>query len=126
MPKPVSFRRVLSLFGLTSVTKFLRRTRSDVQDDVGLANEGALHEADNTLHREENYRIEALEPRLLLSADPVFGELARVAATAHQIDPIEGLSALVQTVDDLHQQDELAADHDPEEGPQSDVAWPED
>ncbi|WP_286789853.1 matrixin family metalloprotease, partial [Thioclava sp. UBA3469] len=107
------------------MTKFLRRTRSDVQDAVGLANDTALHEADNTLHREENYRIEALEPRLLLSADPVFGELARVAATAHQIDPIEGLSALVQTVDDLHQQDELAADHDPEEGPQSDVAWPE-
>lgn len=86
----------------------------------------SLHEADSSLHREENYRVEALEPRLLLSEDPVFGELARVAATAHQIDPLEDVPALVQMVDNLHEQDELAADEGHEDAAQGGVDWPEE
>lgn len=66
-----------------------------------------------------NYRLEALEPRILLSGDPILGELARTimedgsdnsleeAAIVHQVDTVAEAEAVIQ-------QDSVQA-----------VAWPE-
>ena len=83
---------------------------------------------DPQLAREQSYRVEALEPRILLSADPMLGELARIADDAYHFDPQIDMQAVIQQVDELYDQDENAADFGPEfDVPDGKVGidWPE-
>ena len=72
-----------------------------------------------------NYRLETLEPRILLSADPMLGELARMAEDAHWIDPAEETAAIIFEVEDAREKDANAGDLDPQEGDGDAVVWPE-
>ena len=64
----------------------------------------------DSLNRIESFRVEALEPRILLSADPVLGEMARVADKAGWDDPLANIAAIVEVIDAVANQDAKAAD----------------
>ena len=51
--------------------------------------------------RASSFRIEALEPRVLLSADPISGEFARLLDNQSQDDGAEEISAIVQDVTEV-------------------------
>ena len=64
----------------------------------------------DSLNRLESFQVEALEPRILLSADPVLGEMARVADKAGWDDPLANVAAIVEVIDAVATQDAKAAD----------------
>jgi hypothetical protein len=67
------------------------------------------------------FRLEALEPRVLLSADPISGEFARVIQDAADDD--EDLAVIVQDISDVAElhADTLSTESDSD----VDFAWPE-
>ena len=75
--------------------------------------------------RDSMFRLEALEPRLLLSGDPVLAELARWVADDGSASDAEELSVIIQEID-LASETEIKAGNGPDEsanGGQT-VAWP--
>jgi hypothetical protein len=77
----------------------------------------------DSLNREESFRVEALEPRILLSADPVLGEMARIADKAGWDDPMSNLAAIVEIIDATENQDAKAAEI---EAAEAEMEWPDD
>ena len=67
---------------------------------VALYTESADEVDGDSATRASSFRIEALEPRILLSADPVSGEFARILDSQSQDDGTEDISAIVQDVTD--------------------------
>jgi len=63
------------------------------------------HSGDAKLLAEESagnlkrFDLESLEPRILLSGDPVMAELARMAATADSLDAPDQPSVIVEEID---------------------------
>jgi hypothetical protein len=53
---------------------------------------------DNDAGSKKRFNLESLEPRILLSGDPVLAELARVAETAAQ-DDTNSPSVIVEEID---------------------------
>ena len=64
--------------------------------------------ADESAEHSHEYRLEPLEPRLLLSADPVSAEMARVAQEQIQQSEADAVAAIVQEAD-LFAESEAAA-----------------
>ncbi|MBQ0800895.1 MAG: LEPR-XLL domain-containing protein, partial [Sulfitobacter litoralis] len=81
---------------------------------------------DDSLNREESFRVEALEPRILLSADPVLGEMARIADKAGWDDPMSNLAAIVEVIDATENQDAKAAEVETADEAEVEMAWPEE
>ena len=79
----------------------------------------------DSLNRLESFRVEALEPRILLSADPVLGEMARVADKAGWDDPLANVAAIVEVIDAVATQDAKAADIEVAIAVEPEVEWPE-
>lgn len=89
--------------------------------------EGVLRDpTHDSLNREESFRVEALEPRILLSADPVMGEMARIADKAGWDDPMSNLAAIVEVIDATENQDAKAAEIAVAEPLEAEMEWPED
>ncbi|NOR31132.1 MAG: LEPR-XLL domain-containing protein, partial [Sulfitobacter sp.] len=87
---------------------------------------GVLRDPSNdSLNREESFRVEALEPRILLSADPVLGEMARIADKAGWDDPLANTAAIVDIIDDVAGQDSKVAEIETLEPIDPEVVWPE-
>ena len=55
--------------------------------------------ADETVMGASEFRLENLEPRLLLSADPISAELARVVQEDAQANDADAVAAIVQQID---------------------------
>ena len=79
----------------------------------------------DSLNRIESFRVEALEPRILLSADPVLGEMARVADKAGWDDPLANIAAIVEVIDAVANQDAKAADIEVAVAVEPEVEWPQ-
>ncbi|MDH4160285.1 MAG: LEPR-XLL domain-containing protein, partial [Actinomycetota bacterium] len=77
--------------------------------------------ADRSRARSSAFRLEALEPRLLLSADPISGEFARIISDQAHDDGADDVSAIIQEATDVAEirTSEIAA-----EGGEPDFAWP--
>jgi len=89
--------------------------------------EGVLRDpTHDSLNREESFRVEALEPRILLSADPVLGEMARIADKAGWDDPMSNLAAIVEVIDATENQDAKAAEVETADEAEVEMAWPEE
>jgi hypothetical protein len=84
---------------------------------------GNFDHLDHEIHREESFKVEALEPRILLSADPLTGELVRLAEEAGRYDPAFEVASVVQQIE------AIALTETPVEQTQEaddDIAWPAD
>ncbi|MDH3273847.1 MAG: LEPR-XLL domain-containing protein, partial [Gammaproteobacteria bacterium] len=56
---------------------------------------------DDLIPAENQYRLEALEPRILLSADPISGEFARVIQEAYEDNGDEDIAAIMQDISEV-------------------------
>jgi hypothetical protein len=70
------------------------------------------------------FELESLEPRILLSADPVLAELARQSMADDDLSQADTVPALIEIVDAEQQTD--AADVDDISDLTPDVQWPEE
>jgi len=73
--------------------RWLEKSRADSHAQESSALPGEEHGQDNL------FRLESLEPRLLLSADPVLGELARWVADDGQSSDAENIAVIIQEID---------------------------
>ena len=78
---------------------FIGGTRATDAAAFEVGSELSGSDIDHEIHREESFKVEALEPRILLSADPISGELVRMAEEAGRYDPASEVAALVQQID---------------------------
>jgi len=110
------------------IARLFRRTPSTpgVSDGMSVAT-GQGPDQDG-LTRDESFRVEALEPRILLSADPILGELARLADSAFLTDPQADIIAIIQQIDELQADETLAAEvelAEDEAGQEAVIDWPD-
>jgi hypothetical protein len=90
---------------------------------LALQSEKTSEEATDTVAASRSpYRLEALEPRLLLSADPISGEFARVIQEGYDDDNAEDVSAIIQEVSDVA---EIHSDAQSGDAEDANFAWPE-
>jgi hypothetical protein len=79
--------------------------------------------ADDLAECAPQFRLEALEPRLLLSADPISAELARVVQQDAEDNNAEAVAAIVQEIESIAESN--AAEHSGSGHNEFKVEWPE-
>ena len=110
--------------GLSFLTRKLFRGSTVEADLVAshVPHDDDLHDA--PLTREEKFVMEALEPRILLSADPFTGEFSRIADDALNGDPTEN-AAIVAVLETVSETAASASDKALELDDPA-VSWPSD
>ena len=113
------------MFGL-SLLKRMFRGEGARANPSRFHSQGIMRDpTDDSLNREESFRVEALEPRILLSADPVLGEMARIADKAGWDDPMANTAAIVEVIDAVAGQDARVAEIETLDPVDVEVEWPE-
>ncbi len=80
--------------------------------------------ADEPAECAPQYRLESLEPRLLLSADPISAELARVVQEDAQSNDADAVAAIVQEIDSIAESN--SAEHSNNGRGGLKFSWPEE
>ncbi|SFS22515.1 LEPR-XLL domain-containing protein, partial [Yoonia litorea] len=106
---------------------FARGSNASADDQLRLQSGFDTDPTEHELHREESFKVEALEPRILLSADPLTGELARLVEDSGRYDPAAEVAALVQQLDAIEAAPEAAPEaEDAGLTADDEIVWPEE
>ena len=108
-----------------TVWRWMKSRAGDVRRSLAETSERSAHDS---LSRDNRYRLESLEPRILLSGDAIVAELASLVDDDGQADTAEELAVIIQEVELESETDGEAGDHAEPDDSQTDeptVVWPE-